>query len=658
MNKRLFTKSSNFFIFIFFLSLCTPSLAMKQKSPNDLKPPLSNQNRIKSSDRQNLKVQKRANSSLNVQIAPESKMINLKPNRLNGRRESNQVKQKSNFNVPMSEINAQIRESRMTRKKRDPIDFNERNRLDLEKMKRFTKQKEYIMKVGDDSDLNSMLEFSKQLYSTFLKELDVKFPNEVMGFKEDDPEDDQIETISHLLNNSYTLNSSTDDVKLLENYKTFVVQFEVSNYDTRKKIFQAAMNAYKNLLYLMHVPKKVYIDLATKLELTGSTLIKKGHNNIKDRLETRNAIYKGNTVSLLLNKGEIHVSDMKQLLNEKPQLNEQISQKRTEDQYIEDMKEATGEVTRLEGLNTIRIEIAKNLSIKGMKYLDFGNARLGFTNLDTLEIVKKRYDYCVKQNGNKTVMKDFQLSSYGYDNLPVTLGKFNQTNEMILSVKIQLDILEPSQNQVEFANQVGLLILSKYYLSDFGFIGYTNSSQDVFYDFYLDDKSKEPMVNVIRILRSYSENANDNTQEIIDTCDIKQNEIISFDLLGERVPEYDYEDQNYGFVAFRKNGIYRFVFRSPRVTIFNDVSIVGLWGKVTNHKITNQCSYNSDDYYTGISLGEIFMISFYADEAGIKQMPHIQKKKAKKRVVQPKEEHKANKIQKGQNLNDLFKLLI
>jgi hypothetical protein len=625
----------------------------------ELKPPLP---KFKPQQtKQNLR--KKSESSREILIDPHSKMIDINMQKIN----QNQVfsrRRNTNFNVPMSEINAQIKASKRKRSKpKKPINFMEQNLKDLEKMKRFTRNKEYIMKVEDDSDLNKILAMGGDIFTQFLSSFPDKYQIKSEVFDGMDQDEAQIEMTSSMLTNSFTQLKREGGLKVLDNHKFYALQMEVDDFENRKNLYQNALTVYKNLLDLMYVPKNVYKYLATKLELSGATVIKRGHNNIKDRLENRNAVYAGNSVTMYLGKGELDVPELKGFLVDNPEFMAQLEAKRKEPLYLEEIKEANGEIVRLEGLNAIRFEITKQMGIRNMKYLDFGNSRIGFTNIDTLDIILKRYEYCVKYNGNTTMMKDFELSAYGFDKVPVTIGKFNHTNEMIFKLTLNLEADNPTQKQINLFNQMSLLLLGKYYLSDFGFIGYTNSSQEVHYAFDINGKAPNAVLtaNVVRVLRSYSSNMNELTQEISDNCEKFTNTLVSKDFLGERVPEYDIEQKDYGFVAFLKEGVYRFVFRSPRVTLLNDHNVIQLWAKETNNKGGElSCAYHSDDYYTGINLGEMFLISFFVDESKIKKLPHVKAKEAqkKKHVEERKAPVKKNVIQQGQDLNSLFKVLI
>ena len=247
-------------------------------------------------------------------------------------------------------------------------------------MKRFNKSKEYIMIAHDKTDLIKVESYVKNQYVKTINNIPEKYDLCDKISMDNESKDPEINVTNQLLTNGLTRLKSLENVSIYENHKTTVLEFDIPSFEERNHIYKWALKTYSNVLNLGYVPKPIYNYFAKKIMVTNKTTEIRDVNNMKDRLEKRNAKYDGNSISLELYTGEMNIENLDEFLAEREDLKDEIDLKRKDPEYLEDMKLAKGEVIHLNGLKTLRIEIAKNFAFKNIKYNDFGFTRLGFTN--------------------------------------------------------------------------------------------------------------------------------------------------------------------------------------------------------------------------------------------------------------------------------------
>lgn len=552
------------------------------------------------------------------------------------------------------------------RKKKDKIDYQKQNQRDIDKMKHFNKNKQYILIIDDEDDVNRNSKIAQQHFEDVMNALPQTYsdvPAEI--FAKDEPQI-EMQVVDSLLSHSLTPIKWTSGLRYLEARDHFVLEFDVTDYDARPAVYEMAMNTYVNALKLFYLSRPLYDLLAQKLEVTKSSigLRPKRAQNIQERLERANAKYEGNTVELELYRGPMPVDDVEGVLQTRDDLNQQKILKTQDPEYLEDVKQAiNGQVLQLNGLRTMRVNISKNFAIKSNNYVDFGFSRLGNDNVDTLEVVKKRFEYCTKnaskEAGVGTKMGERTIASGEFTGTGLILGVIPQTNELIVDLRINLGSDRESQ-KIRLVNKMSELILSKYSLSDFGFIGYTNTRQTVYHKFDLDQKHRTPTLDYVRVFHSYKEYAKDNQfmAEVTQRCSEIKNTNITLDYLGERQPELDLVLDNFQFLAFRVESKYRFVLMSSRPTLLQEASPVQLWKSVNKSKMGEnfECSFHNDDYHLGINLNEMYLISFVIDEDGLALLKDFHPK-PKTSASGKAKKTEAKKIANGADLDNLFLLI-
>ena len=632
------TKFLFFYLTLLIFSFASSLTAARNKDQG-LKPPLSSRSRKKRSTSQNSKNSSKHSAELNNSIKSGLKRRN------------------TNYDKPW------IQDTTQRKKKKKHVDYQEENKKNLERMKHFNKNNEYIMILEDDNDINIMKKSTEdEFYKvTGLIPQSFRVPEEV--FQNQTLESPEVFVVDELRLNSLTRQKWLNNMTLYENLKSHIIQFDVDNYENKEKVYKDALTTYTNLLSLLYVSKPIYNFFAKKMTISGASTSERSKNptNIQEKLEKKNAKYNGNAVVMELFQGQMPIDDIKGFLMDRDEINNQMILKMKDPQYIEDYKSANGQIVHINGLKSMRIEIAKNFAFKNIKYNDFGFTRLGFTNYDTLEVIQKRYEYCLKMNGNGSQIIEMALGSGEFEGIPVTLGLISATKELIFKMTLNL-ALEETLRSVLLLNKMSLLILSKYILSDFLFFGFTNINQTVAYDFGFasDKKHSFPVLDFVRIFRTFDKETqgNENLTYIYENCSEIKNELISEPYLGTRRKDLDIVEANYSFVAFKVEDKYRFVFRSHRPQIFKEVDPVQMWRNANKKQMGDQfeCSYHNDDYFLGINFYEMYLISFFIDEQGLQHLKEKKKMEVKaetkdKKVIE-------NKIKKGADINSLFNNLL
>ena len=369
-------------------------------------------------------------------------------------------------------------------------------------------------------------------------------------------------------------------------------------------------------------------------------------------------------------------------MNEDPKLLEQLHQQRLSEDYIKAVNgEGDKERLVLIGLKKVRVNIFKNFGKKTGKRSVFGFTRLGLADDDSLEVVQKRFDYCGEQKDRLSKIAEVEVGNDRFDGVPLRLCRMVHTGEMIISSEINLgDDSEKTIRQIALLQQINEIIISKRLLEDMEFIGFTTTSQQVLFQPFLQSSDKgnfgNPMIRFAKILKEQTENLKSvNSLDLIqETCQMVSNQIITTEYLGSRKTEFDLDTQNSKFAAFQlQNGSVRFVFTSKRVTTLKDHNIFQEFKNIyrTDFDTINQnqendqwepdfsCSYHNDDYFIGLDLKEMYLISFVVEAKNFNKLQFPKKKKViKKEISVINTKMSKNKIQGKTNIDSLFRNLL
>lgn len=369
-------------------------------------------------------------------------------------------------------------------------------------------------------------------------------------------------------------------------------------------------------------------------------------------------------------------------MNQDPLLLEQLHQQRLGEDYIKAVNgEGDKERLVLIGLKKVRVNIFKNFGKKTGPRAVFGYTRLGLADDDSLDVVQKRFDYCTEQKDKLSKIAEVEVGNDRFDGVPLRLCRMVHTGEMIVSSEINLgDDSQKTKKQIALLQQINEIIISKRLLDDMEFIGFTTTSQQVLFQPFLQSSDKgdfgNPMVRFAKILKEQTENLNSvkSLDLIQETCDMISNQIITTEYLGIRKTEFDLDTPNSKFVAFQmKDGRVRFVFTSKRVTTLKDHNIFEEFQHVytTDFNANSQndeneqwnpdftCSYHNDDYFIGLDLKEMYLISFFVEAKNFNKLIFPKKKKViNKEISVVNTKKQKNKIQGKTDINSLFSNLL
>lgn len=391
--------------------------------------------------------------------------------------------------------------------------------------------------------------------------------------------------------------------------------------------------------------------------------------------EKRHAKEKDNTVSLQLVSNIYDEDDIDSIINNDDSLSLQAHEQRVSKEYIEAVNEnEEKERLVLVALQKIRVVMHKNFGKKSGPRSVFGFTRMGLADNDSLDVVQKRYEYCNAKKGSLSQVADVEVGNDEYDGVPLKLCRMTHTGELIVSSKVNLGDNSPlTQKKIALLQKMNEIIISKRLLEDMEFIGFTTSSQQVLFHPYLEKHKSgnfaDPMIRFVKVLKEQSENYEtiQGIELLEQTCTQISNQVITTAYLGERKSEWDVNTSNSRFAAFiLPNESVRFVFTSERVTTLKEHNIFDEFKTIFKTQFDTEgdnsdwnpdfaCSYHNDDYFIGLDLKELYLISFVVPK---EQFKKIKFNKAKKQVK--KEESVANhdivkpKVKGKTDINSIF----
>ena len=381
---------------------------------------------------------------------------------------------------------------------------------------------------------------------------------------------------------------------------------------------------------------------------------------IGDRIDKLKAKSKGNVVTAELLNGNMYNEDLTEAdIKENVTLIEKLNKERKLEDYLEGMKEGRKEVIQITGLSKIRYEIHKNFGYPNSRLRDFGFRRMGFAQYDNLKVIEKNLTELYKFKEPQII--SFQVGIEPFVGASFDIGKIDASDTFIFMFQIILsDMSESTKLKIDLISKINELILSKFVFNQFNFIGYTHQNHEALYEPEILKNGKKfdhymKYTKIFKNLNKYSKHIKD-LDNIKNKCKENNNVIIDKDFLGERDPTKDLEYKSVLFIAFKQDDKYRYVLTSTDANVLKKESLFEIWNqfnKKPNKKVL--CSYNNDNYFTGIDFEEMYLISFFVNESELSGLQHF-KKQSKKPVVPEKNPNNKPVKPNGKiNANDLFK---
>lgn len=563
------------------------------------------------------------------------------------------IKARSRNSEKVEKMSARSKLSEVTtRRKNNKIDFEKKNKEQIEGMKYRRVPGQYTMFI---KALKNMSAFEKKLDEDYLSFMSTQ--------TEISQTELQKKVVDSFLSHRQTLQTFIPGCKIFSSSDSMALEFEIQSYESREQTYNQAHIAFNNILQIFFVPKEktVYYSKSYDNVLTtnGKKISGKDTKTVEQIFDKKNATNAPNVVSIELLNGDLLLDTVTEDdINAEETLKEQLDSIRSSKDYGIGMDEGRTEHIQMVGLSAIRINIAKNFGYKKGSVESLGFRRMGFAHYDALNTVNNNLDVLKKNANNKII--DFEVGVAPYEGVDFKIGINHASSQLILLFSIPVtDMSSNTQKKIDLISNLNELVLSKYLFNEYIFFGYTQFHQEALYEFSFEAYKKKsvPIVKYAKVfknLEKYTNEVND-VESIRSKCTEINNLIITNEFLGVRDNTKDIEVESVVFLAFKMNDEYRYVLTSTDGNILKKHSIFELWNKVDTRKKKNiKCNYHNDNYFTGIDLNEMYLISFFINESEMSKFKFMNAKPAEKKKIISNPESKVKPTKKI-NAGDLFK---